>query len=102
MIASSFGLFSAPGLVRRRKYTRGRRPPLQQQAKKLTSLNDKIAEFIADRLPNDEAAVELLCLDHNGTYVLPFPCRRVGDSWRNFATGEQIEAEVAGWRRRER
>jgi hypothetical protein len=26
----------------------------------------------------------------------------VADSWRNFATGEQIEAEVAGWRRRER
>jgi len=26
----------------------------------------------------------------------------VGDSWLNFATGEQIEAEVAGWRRRER
>jgi hypothetical protein len=68
----------------------------------LTSLNDRIAEFIADRLPNDEAAVELLCLDHNGTYVLPFLCRRVGDSWLNFATGEQIEAEVAGWRRRER
>jgi hypothetical protein len=61
----------------------------------LTSLNDRIAEFIADRLPNDEAAVELLCLDHNGTYVLPFLCRRVGDSWL-------IEAEVAGWRRRER
>ncbi len=69
---------------------------------KLTSLNDRIAEFIADRLPADEAPVELLCLDHNGTYVLPFPCRRVADSWRNFATGEQIEAEVAGWRQRER
>jgi len=69
MIASSFGLFSAPtwsgGEIS------GRRPLLQQQAKKLTSLNDRIAEFIADRLPNDEAAVELLCLDHNGTYVCP-------------------------------
>ncbi|MGA8171898.1 MAG: hypothetical protein WB816_13830 [Methylocystis sp.] len=68
----------------------------------MTSLNDRIAEFIADRLPTDEAPVELLCLDHNGTYVLPFLCRRVADSWRNLTTGEQIEAEVAGWRRRER
>jgi hypothetical protein len=76
--------------------------PSRNRPEKLTSLNDRIAEFIADRLPADEAPVELLCLDHNGTYVLPFPCRRVADSWRNFATGEQIEAEVAGWRRRER
>lgn len=68
----------------------------------MTTLNQKFADFIADHLPADDFAVELLCLDHNGTYVLPFPCRRVGDGWRNSATGEQIEAQVAGWRPRDR
>jgi hypothetical protein len=68
----------------------------------LTSLNDRIAEFIADRLPADDAPVELLCLDHNGTYVLPFLCRHVSGDWLNSRTGERIEADVAGWRRRER
>jgi hypothetical protein len=66
----------------------------------LTSLNDRIAEFIVDRLPNEGSAVELLCVDHNGTYVVPFPCRRVADSWRNTETNEVIEADVAGWRQR--
>jgi hypothetical protein len=69
---------------------------------KLASFNDRIAEFIADRFPDDESPVELLCVDHNGTYVIPFPCHRVEDAWRNFKTHEIIEADVAGWRLRGR
>jgi hypothetical protein len=42
--------------------------------------------------------VELLCVDHIGTYVVPYPCRRV--EWRNVETNEVIEADVAGWRHR--
>jgi hypothetical protein len=66
----------------------------------LTSLNDRIAQFIVDRLPKEGSPVELLCVDHNGTYVVPFPCRRAEDVWRNLETNEAIEAEVAGWRLR--
>jgi hypothetical protein len=66
----------------------------------LTSLNERIAEFVADRFPNDGSPVELLCVDHNGTYVVPFPCGRVEDAWRNLQTNEIIAAEVAGWRLR--
>ena len=69
----------------------------------MTSLNDRIAQFIVDRFPDEGSPVELLCVDHNGTYVVPFPCRRAKDAWRNCETNEIIEAEVAGWRlRRER
>ena len=68
----------------------------------LTSLNDRIAEFIVDQFPPDGSPVELLCVDHNGTYVIPFPCHRVEDAWRNFETNEVIEADVAGWRLRGR
>jgi len=42
----------------------------------------------------------MLSVDHNGTYVISFPCHRVEDAWRNFETREIIEAEVAGWRLR--
>jgi hypothetical protein len=72
----------------------------QDGPKTLATLNDRIAEFTADRLPDDDTLVELLCIDHNGTYVLPFPCRCVDGDWRNSRTGERIMVEVAGWRRR--
>ena len=66
----------------------------------MTSLSDRIAQFIVDRFPSEGSPVELLCVDHNGTYVVPFPCRRAADGWRNHQTNEVIEAEVAGWRLR--
>jgi hypothetical protein len=66
----------------------------------LTSLSDRIAEFIVDRLSDEGSPVELLCVDHIGTYVVPYPCRRVEDAWRNVETNEVIEADVAGWRQR--
>ncbi|PWB80234.1 MAG: hypothetical protein C3F11_18455 [Methylocystaceae bacterium] len=67
----------------------------------MTSFDDRLAEFVVDRLPDDASPVELLCVDHNGTYVVPFPCCRAGDAWRNRETNEVIEASVAGWRRRD-
>ncbi|HUZ92002.1 MAG TPA: hypothetical protein VMU78_08905 [Methylocella sp.] len=51
-----------------------------------------------DRFPDEGSPVELLCVDHIGTYVVPYPCRRVEDAWRNVETNEVIEADVAGWR----
>ena len=42
----------------------------------LTSLNDRISEFIVDRFPDQGSPVELLCVDHIGTYVVPYPCRQ--------------------------
>jgi hypothetical protein len=42
----------------------------------------------------------LLCEDHNGTYVIPFPCCWVDGAWRSIRSNRQIEANVIGWRRR--
>jgi hypothetical protein len=53
-------------------------------------------------MPDDEATVELLCIDHNGTYLLPFLCRRISGDWINSRTGDRILADVAGWRPRAR
>jgi hypothetical protein len=74
--------------------------PSSNRCQNLTSLSDRIAEFIVDRLPDEGSPVELLCVDHIGTYVVPYPCRRVEDAWRNVETNEVIEADVAGWRQR--
>jgi hypothetical protein len=41
---------------------------------------------------------EVLCEDHNGTYLLPFLCHWSEDGWHNIATGELVEAAVVGWR----
>lgn len=64
----------------------------------MSTLKDRLAEFIIDQFPNERVLVELLCRDHVGTYVIPFPCRLVAKAWHNSRTDELIEAEVAGWR----
>jgi hypothetical protein len=58
----------------------------------------RLSEFTTDREPPSDLAVQVLCEDHVGTYVLPFLCRRDEQSWRNMRTGEVIEADVIGWR----
>ena len=80
--------------------TRAKSIPSSNRCQNSTSLNDRIAEFIVDHFPDEGSPVELLCVDHIGTYVVPYPCRRVEDAWRNVETNEVIEADVAGWRQR--
>lgn len=57
----------------------------------------RLSEFNSGPPPLD-VALQLLCEDHNGTYVLPDLCRWQGDAWRNSASQEVIEAAVVGWR----
>lgn len=45
--------------------------------------------------------LELLCEDHIGTYVVPFPCQWMSQYWQSAETGERILATVLGWRARE-
>ena len=53
----------------------------------LTSLDDRIAEFIVDRFPDEGSPVELLCVDHGALSKLGVLCgtallaaRRLGES----------------------
>jgi hypothetical protein len=57
----------------------------------------RLAEFNGGPPPPDRP-LQLLCEDHNGTYVLPYLCDWRGEAWRNRASGEVIEAKVVGWR----
>lgn len=59
---------------------------------------ERFADFISDRQPAPDAKVELLCLDHVGTYVLPFRCLWTEEGWVNAATGLRLDADVVGWR----
>ena len=56
-----------------------------------------------DEFPNDPSRpagkpFELLCEDHNGTYLLPFLCHWRDDGWENSKTGQRVVARVVGWR----
>jgi hypothetical protein len=58
----------------------------------------RLAEFGGQGEPPTGEPIELLCEDHVGTYAVPFPCHWVGGVWRAIKSGEQIEANVVGWR----
>ena len=48
--------------------------------------------------PAPRYAVEVLCEDHNGTYVLPYPCEWRDGAWYHSTRATLIEARVVGWR----
>jgi hypothetical protein len=60
--------------------------------------SQRIAEFTTNDEPPSGCEVELLCEDHVGTYLLPFPCRRDNGAWFNTRTGEELQAAILGWR----
>ena len=58
----------------------------------------RLDAFPSDAERPDGQVFEILCEDHVGTYLVPFPCRWRGDDWTNADTGERIEVAVVGWR----
>jgi hypothetical protein len=60
----------------------------------------RIDAFTHEGEPPADQPLELLCEDHVGTYVIPFPCRWSCGDWKNVETGERIEGVVIGWRAR--
>ncbi|MCB5175409.1 hypothetical protein [Microvirga lenta] len=64
----------------------------------MATRSERLNEFVTDRDPPSGCFVELLCEDHVGTYLIPFPCERADGKWINGRTGDAIEAEVLGWR----
>jgi len=58
----------------------------------------RVDEFTHAGEPPAEVPLELLCEDHVGTYVVPFPCQWSSGDWKNVQTGARIEANVVGWR----
>ena len=63
---------------------------------------ERVSGFVTDRLPAEDAPVQVLCEDHVGTYLLPFACRHGEAGWVNAATSAPIAAAVIGWREERR
>ena len=57
----------------------------------------RLNEFDQGAPPSDRS-LELLCEDHNGTYLLPYQCQWRDGAWLNADTGSAIKADVLGWR----
>ncbi|MBI1204201.1 MAG: hypothetical protein GC182_17000 [Rhodopseudomonas sp.] len=57
----------------------------------------RLAEF-NNGPPVADLPLQVLCEDHNGTYLLPYLCRWVSGVWMNCGSGETIAADVVGWR----
>ena len=49
----------------------------------MATRQQRINNFNSDGEPPAGYWMELLCEDHNGTYVLPFPCLWVDGAWRS-------------------
>jgi hypothetical protein len=64
----------------------------------MVSRQQRMDDFDLGEPPAGEP-IELLCEDHNGTYMLPFPCRWADGAWHGITSGVRIEANVLGWRR---
>jgi hypothetical protein len=67
---------------------------------RMATRNSRLAEFNQGPPPPGEP-LQLLCEDHNGTYVLPFHCESRNGVWHNpkgLVPGQAIHAKVVGWR----
>jgi hypothetical protein len=64
----------------------------------MTTRERRLAEFDGRGHPLPKQAVQVLCEDHSGTYLLPFPCCFDNGEWHNCTTGGALQATVVGWR----
>jgi hypothetical protein len=67
---------------------------------RMATRQERLDAFVHEGDPPADQPLELLCEDHVGTYVIPFPCRWTGDYWQSMGTAERVQVTVIGWRRR--
>jgi hypothetical protein len=64
----------------------------------MATRQQRLSQFNDGMPPQVDDPVQLLCEDHNGTYVLPYLCHWRDDAWHNSASSEVIIVKVVGWR----
>jgi hypothetical protein len=70
----------------------------QERKCELVTRQVRVDEFHHEGIPPANKALQVLCEDHNGTYVLPFLCQWRDGVWQNAKTNRPIEVAVVGWR----
>ena len=63
----------------------------------MATRDHRLAEFNNGPPPPGQS-LQLLCEDHNGTYLLPFRCEWRDGAWYAPEKTKPIEATVVGWR----
>jgi hypothetical protein len=66
----------------------------------LVTRQERIDDFIQEGSPPNDVPLQILCEDHVGTYVIPFPCPWRAAIWESAKTSRRVEATVVGWRAR--
>jgi hypothetical protein len=61
----------------------------------MVSRQHRIASFSHDGIPPTDQPLELLCEDHDGTYVIPFLCQWRNGAWQGLDTDKPIESHGA-------
>ena len=84
-------------IIRKSTFVRRQYPPIEERTK-LVTRQERIDDFIHEGSPPNNQPLQILCEDHVGTYVIPFPCRWRDGLWENAKTSRRIEATVVGWR----
>lgn len=57
----------------------------------------RLSEF-SQSVPDAVRPLQVLCEDHNGTYLLPYECEWREGKWHNCHTGQPLISTVVGWR----
>ena len=70
----------------------------QARERELVTRQERIDDFVHDGRPPANKPLQVLCEDHNGTYLLPFLCQWRDGIWQNAKSNRRIEAAVVGWR----
>jgi hypothetical protein len=65
---------------------------------KMKTREVRLAEF-SQGIPKENRPLQILCEDHCGTYVIPYPCQWSEGAWRKVGSAKTIEATVIGWRK---
>jgi len=60
----------------------------------MATRRQRLDAFVHEGDPPADQPLELLCEDHVGTYVIPFPCRWAGDYWQSMGTAERVQVTV--------
>jgi hypothetical protein len=63
----------------------------------MATRDHRLAEFNQGPPPLGQQ-LQLLCEDHNGTYLLPFRCEWRDGAWYATEKTKPLEAKVVGWR----
>jgi hypothetical protein len=63
----------------------------------MATRDHRLNEFDQGPPPSGQP-LQVLCEDHSGTYLLPYPCHWSEGTFFNSAFGTVIDARVVGWR----